>query len=132
MSVQVTQHDECERCPECGRVAVGYEGRYEIDHVAGCSVPPAVAMGMSAPVPSERWVVVVSRTDVVGGDISTDVAVLGPFRRRERADARAATIGRLAAKYDEPPGTLHVIVEPLRGGSLRAQEAMDRLYGGLA
>ena len=53
MSVQVTQHDECERCPECGRVAVGYEGRYEIDHVAGCSVPPAVAMGMSAPVPGE-------------------------------------------------------------------------------
>lgn len=76
---------------------------------------------------TERWVVVVARVDE-----GTDVVVLGPFRRRERAEARAATVRRLAAKYDEPAGTLHVDVEPIRSGTMAAQEAMDRLYGAIA
>ncbi len=80
-----------------------------------------------------RFVVVVARIDVAGdGDIVTDVVLLGPFRREERAEARAATVRRLAAKYDETPGTLHVHVEPLHVGSTGAQEAMDRLYGAIA
>lgn len=61
----------------------------------------------------------------------TRVVVLGPFRSRERAEARAAVVRRLAATYDEPDGTLHVDVEPLASGSTSAQDAMDRLYGAI-
>lgn len=87
---------------------------------------------MPTPGSRERYVVVVARVDVFGTDIGTDVVVLGPFRRKERAEARAATVRRLAAKYDESEGTLHVDIEPLREGTISAQEAMDRLYGAIA
>lgn len=80
----------------------------------------------------ERFVVVVARMDVQLGSATCEVVVLGPFRRKERAKARAATVRRLAAKYDEPNGTLHVDVEPLGEGVTSAQEAMDRLYGSIA
>jgi hypothetical protein len=76
-----------------------------------------------------KFVVVVARLSFDGEAFHTAVTVLGPFRRLERAEARAATVRRLAAKYDEPAGTLHVNVEPIVGGSSSAQHAMDVLYG---
>jgi hypothetical protein len=81
-----------------------------------------------------RYVVIVSRVDFeLVPDITFDVedVIIGPFRRLERAEARAATVRRLAEQYDEPDGTLHVAVVPLRAGTLSAQDAMDYLYGGL-
>ena len=84
------------------------------------------------PTERARFVVVVSRMDADDAGTTCDVVVLGPFRRRERAESRAATVRRLAAKYDEPAGTLHVAVELIRSGSMSAAEAMDRLYGGIA
>jgi hypothetical protein len=73
-----------------------------------------------------RWTVVITRDH----DQDIDVVVLGPFRRRERADARAATVRRLAATYDDD-ALVHVAVEPLRAGSNSAQNALDYLYGAL-
>ncbi len=78
-----------------------------------------------------RFVVVVSRLDADAAAFTCEVVVLGPFRSQERAESRAATVHRLAAKYDEPAGTLHVAVEPMRSGSTAATEAMDLLYGGI-
>lgn len=79
----------------------------------------------------ERFVVVASRVSFDGVECGVDEVVLGTFRRRERADARAATVRRLAEKYDDEQGTLYVTVEPIRSGTLAAQAAMDYLYGAI-
>jgi hypothetical protein len=75
---------------------------------------------------------IASRIDADAGGVHVDLVVLGPFRSERRAHNRANTVARLAAKYDDPAATLHVIVEPIRSGSTSAQEAMDRLYGSIA
>lgn len=88
-----------------------------------------------------RYVVVVSRVDVeLVPDITVDLdqVVLGPFRSQQRAEARAETVRRLAAKYEDPEGAtgddncLSVTVRPIRAGSMAARDAMDYLYGSLA
>lgn len=79
------------------------------------------------------YCVVVTRTG--GWDEGDDNVVLGPFRRRERADARAATVRRLADKYEDPEGStgdenrLHVEVVPIRRPNTSARDALDYLYG---
>lgn len=86
---------------------------------------------------STRYVVVVSRWDLVDGAFSVDQVVLGPFRRIEAAEARAETMRRLARKYEDPEGVtgddnaLSVKVQPIRSGALAARDAMDYLYGSI-
>lgn len=77
---------------------------------------------------SIRYVVVLTRLGFDEAGIDFDDVVIGPFRRRERAEARAATVRRLAEKYDD---ILYVSVERIRGGNLSAQDALDFLYGSI-
>lgn len=81
-----------------------------------------------------RYVVTVTRTEFIGLAVAVDVVVLGPFRTEARADARAATVRRLAETYEDPEGVtgpenmLSVDVEPLEPGRLSAVGALQRLY----
>lgn len=73
----------------------------------------------------ERFVVTVSRAVPLGG---TDLVLIGPFHSRARADAKAATVRRLAERYEDDEAALDVIVEPLLSGPTSARDAMYALY----
>jgi hypothetical protein len=76
------------------------------------------------------YVVVLSRFDD-----DYEQVIFGPFRSREVADERAGVIGREAAKYEDPEGSiggeniLDVRVEKLWTSRTPAVEALSILYG---
>lgn len=76
----------------------------------------------------------------VGGELVEfvdDRAIIGPFRKRERAERRAGVVRKLAERYEDPEGVtgpencLFVTVEPVLRGSVSAQDALDVLYGSI-
>lgn len=79
--------------------------------------------------------VVVTRDGMFDGP--DDRVVIGPFRRRELADKRAAIVRALADKYEDPEGQasddncLSVEVVPIRSARTSAQTALDYLYGSI-
>lgn len=85
-----------------------------------------------------RYLVVLSRMGASPSGVMAveyEQVMLGPFRTRELAEARAAVVRKLADTYEDPEGVtgpgnaLEVMVEPLRKGALSAQGALDHLYG---
>lgn len=86
---------------------------------------------------SERFVVTVTRIGMNSeAEITCELAVIGTYRSRERAEKRAATIRKQADTYEDPEGVtgpdnaLDVVVEPIHAGTLSAEYTLDLLYGG--